>query len=212
MTRDEAEEIAASYLGAERLEHSLSVARLAEIMGISFGLDGDALYIAGALHDIAKRMKHGQQRELALAWHDLHPGHPWSETQALWHAPAAAWLAWSRHGLTDDKILQAIVRHTTGCQGMTRFDDCLYAADFLDPVRVFDEQDDVWPLVERDFDAGLLEMCRGAIESVVKRRRVLDQASVAYYNELLSRLADPTHSPHPFPRLTAEDLRQRGRE
>ena len=74
---------------------------------------------------------------------------------------------------------------------MSRFDECLYAADFLDPVRYFPEQDDVRPLAARDFDAALLAMCRGTISSVVSRQRILDHASVDYYNDLLVRLADP---------------------
>ncbi len=198
MTRTEAEEIARRYLEGPRLEHSFSVASLADSMGDSFGLDRDALYIAGALHDIAKPMDHARQRELALRWHQTHPGSGWSETPALWHASAAAALLTDEYGLDDGRILQAILRHTTGTCGMTRFDECLYAADFLDPVRVFEGQVLVWPLVERDFDAGLLEMCRQTIRSVLERGLNLDQASVGYYNELVGRLSDPGRLPRAF--------------
>ncbi len=198
MIRTEAEVIARQYLEGKRLEHSLSVARLASEFGKSFNLDADALYIAGALHDIAKPMDQERQRALALAWHNAHFESGWSETPALWHAPAAAWVLVHEHGLEDERIIHAILRHTTGVSGMTRFDECLYAADFLDPVRVFEGQAMVWPLVESDFDLGLLEMCRQTIRSVIDRNRLLDQASVAYYNELVSRLADPGHCPEQF--------------
>ncbi|HOG65730.1 MAG TPA: bis(5'-nucleosyl)-tetraphosphatase (symmetrical) YqeK [Spirochaetota bacterium] len=198
MTRHEADAIARSHLEGFRLEHSLSVATLAGEMGRAFGLDDDALSVAGVLHDIAKPMDPDRQRVLALAWHDAQPESVWSETPALWHAPAAAWLLVHEYGLDDQRIVQAIVRHTTGCNGMTRFDECLYAADFLDPVRVFDGQSVVWTLIRTDFDAGLLEMCRQTILSVVERGRTLDQASVAYYNEIAGRLADPGHLPRGF--------------
>ncbi|HPH03488.1 MAG TPA: bis(5'-nucleosyl)-tetraphosphatase (symmetrical) YqeK, partial [Spirochaetota bacterium] len=177
---------------------SLSVASLADSMGDSFGLDRDALYIAGALHDIAKPMDPERQRTLALAWHDAHPESCWSETQALWHAPAAAWILVHEYGLDDQRVVRAILYHTTGCSGMTRFDECLYAADFLDPFRVFEGQSVVWTLVKTDFDAGLLEMCRQTVQSVIERGRNLDQASVSYYNELVGRLADPGHLPRGF--------------
>lgn len=199
MTRSESEKIACHHLAGKRLEHSISVASLAASMGKVFGLDTEALYIAGVLHDIAKTLEQSKQRELALRWYSRHPDSGWSETPALWHALAAAEILVTEYGFTESEILQAILRHTTGERGMSRFDECLYAADFLDPVRSFEGQASVWPLIKRDFDAGLFEMCRQTIQSVLTRGLKLDTASVGYYNELLERLADPKRLPLALP-------------
>jgi len=91
----DAEGIAREYLTGKRLEHSLSVARLAVSMGVALGLpaeDEDALYIAGVLHDIAKGLDGERQCELAERWHSENGLAPPSHNIALWHAPAAAWL------------------------------------------------------------------------------------------------------------------------
>jgi len=191
MTPDDAERAAREYLSGKRLEHSLSVASLAAGLGAALGEDEEALFVAGALHDIAKQLSPEEQRDLAERWHIEEGGAPLSRNPALWHAPAAAWIILYKIGLSDRRISAAAARHTTGCREMSRFDECLYIADFLDPVRRFAAQDSVWPLIETDFDEALLAVCRLTIASVLERRNFLDSASLEYYNELVERLGRP---------------------
>ena len=205
MTRDEAERKAGEYLTGKRLAHSLSTARLAAKIAEALALpahDIEALYIAGALHDIAKEFDDEKQYSLARRWHDDESGasvqdaSPHATAQvsansAIWHAPAAAAIIQYEFCLPDARIARAVARHTTGGRAMTRFDECLYAADFLDPCRPFAEQESVWPLLASDFDEALLAMCRGTIESVLASRAMLDIASVEYYNELIERIRQP---------------------
>jgi HD superfamily phosphohydrolase YqeK len=220
VTRNEAERRAGEYLAGKRLEHSFSVARLASRMGEVLAFpecDVEALYIAGALHDIAKQFDDEKQYDLAGRWYaaadtlSVSQSHSESvsspvacgsmlqsgttslmvQNSALWHAPAAAWIIRYELGIPDHRIAHAAARHTTGCRGMTRFEECLYAADFLDPCRPFAEQASVWRLLERDFDEALLAMCRGSIEGVLANRQLLGAASLEYYNELIERLSRP---------------------
>jgi len=189
MTRAEAEQKAGEYLEGARLRHSLSVAALAMRLGAELGEDEEALGVAGALHDIAKQKPLPEQRELAGRW-CAEEGLPLPNNSAVYHAAASAWIVRHELGIADARIARAVARHAAGGRGMTRFEECVYAADYLDPARPFAAQAAVWPLLA-DFDEALLTMCRQTMVCVMEKREVLDPASLDYHNELVERLAQP---------------------
>ncbi|MDR2733542.1 MAG: bis(5'-nucleosyl)-tetraphosphatase (symmetrical) YqeK [Spirochaetota bacterium] len=187
MTRADAEQRAKEYLAGARLLHSLSVAKLAARFGAALGEDEDALYIAGALHDIAKQKPLSEQRALAERW-CAEEGLPLPNNSAIYHAPASAWIVRHELNLADARIARAVARHAAGGRDMTRFEECVYAADYLDPARPFAAQAAVWPLLAVDFDEALLAMCRQTIQCVMEKRGILDPASPDYHNALVERL------------------------
>jgi len=189
MTRAGAEQRASEYLTGARLAHSLSVACLAARFGADLGEDEDALYIAGALHDIAKQKPPAEQLALAAKWCAVEKL-PLPNNSAVYHAAASAWIVRHDLAVADARIAQAVARHATGGRAMTRFEECVYAADYLDPARPFAAQAAVLPLLA-DFDEALLCMCLQTIQCVMEKRELLDPASVDYYNELAARLQKP---------------------
>lgn len=84
---------------------------------------------AGWLHDALRDAPEATLRQLS-DWPDA--------PAALLHGPAAARRAIAA-GETDDELLEAVTYHTVGCAAWRDLGLALYAADFLEPGRPFDQ-------------------------------------------------------------------------
>jgi nicotinate-nucleotide adenylyltransferase len=132
----------ASYLSEKRLIHSLSVAHLAYAIAVSNQVqDPQKAYIAGALHDIGKRLP----KEEAVAI--LQERYPEALAYPEWayHQWTGAYLATRDFGITDEAILDAIRYHCTGKTHMPPLTKILYSADKIEPTRGYDSK----PLINK---------------------------------------------------------------
>jgi len=103
------EEAARETLSAKRFIHSRNTAFLARDIALRHGLDGDAAYLAGIAHDMAKT---------------LEPG--------LFHGRAAAVLLEERFGIHNKDVLEAVEYHTTGVPGMGKLAKAVFIADKIE--------------------------------------------------------------------------------
>ena len=79
------------------------------------------------------------------------------------HARLGAELARERHGVTDERVLSAIRKHTLGSSAMSRLDAIVYLADTVEPGRTFDERAQLEALAFADLDAAMLATLRATI-------------------------------------------------
>jgi len=103
------EEAARETLSTKRFIHSRNTAFLARDIALRHGLDGDAAYLAGIAHDMAKT---------------LEPG--------LFHGRAAAVLLEERFGIHNKDVLEAVEYHTTGVPGMGKLAKAVFIADKIE--------------------------------------------------------------------------------
>jgi len=103
------EDAAREGLSAKRFIHSRNTAFLARDIALRHGLDGDAAYLAGIAHDMAKT---------------LEPG--------LFHGRAAAVLLEERFGIHNKDVLEAVEYHTTGVPGMGKLAKAVFIADKIE--------------------------------------------------------------------------------
>jgi len=103
------EDAARETLSAKRFIHSRNTAFLARDIALRHGLDGDAAYLAGIAHDMAKT---------------LEPG--------LFHGRAAAVLLEERFGIHNKDVLEAVEYHTTGVPGMGKLAKAVFIADKIE--------------------------------------------------------------------------------
>lgn len=121
-------------VGPRRFAHSLGVAKTAEELARTYGVDENEARIAGLLHDWDKGYDDpgilARAAELDMA---IDP-----ELQAMprvLHGMTAAVALGRAFPCLSPAVLQAIDRHTLGAADMTDLDMVIYIADALEPGR-----------------------------------------------------------------------------
>jgi predicted HD superfamily hydrolase involved in NAD metabolism len=155
-----------------RVEHILGVAQTSLTLASIFGVDLDKAAIAALLHDRAKNLdrekllKLNQDGTFKLTKEDL-------QYPALWHGPAAAWIARDEYDIADPEILDAIEHHTLGHANPSGLLSVLMCADYCEPTRTHDEKHDHLPqmrtLVRQDLKAGLAAVLQSKSEYLISQ-------------------------------------------
>lgn len=127
------EDFVRTALNLERFSHSRNVALHCADLAPRFGLDAEAAWRAGLLHDICKGLSSEDMMELAAR-----DSEPFSAEErakpALLHGRAAAvWLRES--GERDAALLEAVRRHTTGADGIGPLAKIVYLTDKIEVGR-----------------------------------------------------------------------------
>ncbi len=118
----------------KRYAHSLSVAKTAESLAVTYGVDPYLARCAGTLHDWYKVPSNDEQiaraRELGI---DL--GVDLSLVANLLHGIIASRDLPARFPELPAEVWQAIDRHTTGAADMSPLDMVVFVADGIEPLR-----------------------------------------------------------------------------
>ena len=121
-------------LKTKRYNHSVGVMYTAANLAMRYDVPIVKASIAGILHDCAKEMSNGE-----LIKYCKKRGIPLSEDEltnpALIHSKAGAYMAKDRYNIDDEDIINAISFHTTGRPDMTRLEQIIYIADYIEPNR-----------------------------------------------------------------------------
>ncbi len=142
-----------------RYEHSVRVARCAELLARRHRVDSRKARLAGMLHDLARL--YSPERLIAeceargFSIDAAEREHP-----MLLHARLGAAIAREQFGVEDDDVLSAIAKHTTGAGAMSPLDCVVYLADSLEPNRGFPERGALWELALRDLGEATRETKR----------------------------------------------------
>ncbi|HTX58382.1 MAG TPA: bis(5'-nucleosyl)-tetraphosphatase (symmetrical) YqeK [Verrucomicrobiae bacterium] len=152
-----------AHLGqAHRYEHTVRVARCADVLAQRHGLDPRTARLAGMLHDLARL--YPAKRLLAecelrgLSIDPFERDHP-----VVLHARVGACVAQEAFGVHDAGVLSAIAKHTTAAPEMSPLDCIVYLADGLEPARDFPERAELWALAGRDLDAAMRSVLGSSI-------------------------------------------------
>lgn len=134
LKNEEVYRILASCLTPKRYQHTLSVAVTAANLAVVHGIDQKKAYLSGLLHDCAKYLN-GEELvsfcdENAILITDVE-----RKNSALIHGKVGAYFAQTKYGVHDLDVLHAISYHTTGRPAMTRLEQIIYLADYIEPNR-----------------------------------------------------------------------------
>ncbi len=174
----------------KRLAHSLSVARTAERLALTYGADPFLARAAGILHDWEKARSTSEQlaraRELGI---DL--GVELELVHSLLHGMIAARELPARYPELPPAVWHAIAVHTSACADMSALDEVLFVADGIEPLRPRT------PGIERSrslvgkasLDDLFWESFVGGITYVLEGGRYLYPGTIDVYNALAARRA-----------------------
>lgn len=161
------------HLKGEKLAHSFEVEKTAIALAKKYGADINKAGLAGLLHDITKQMDNNTLAEkygiTSLSYKTLH-----GKTAAIYL---------EEHGITSDRaVLNAIKYHTTGKARMSLLDKIIYIADYIEPLRDFEEVEELRILAEESLDKAVLFGLSVTIRHLLDKKSLIEPESVKAYN------------------------------
>lgn len=146
------------------------------------GADPRKAWLAGLLHDYARELSPQEAIYLARRHGILYENQ--ESSIALLHAPLGAILVKDEIGISDEEVLKAIARHTTGCRAMSVLDKVVYLADLIEPGRSFPALDKLRSTAFVDLDDALRLAVDITVSYVLSRGLPLDEQTIALKMEL----------------------------
>ena len=121
-------------LTPKRYLHTLGVAYLSAALAMRHGVNHRVALVAGLLHDCAKHYPDDELQEKCKQLHLDVSEHELRLPQLL-HAPYGAYLAQAEYKITDLNIIHAIRNHTVGRPEMSKLEQIVFLADYMEPER-----------------------------------------------------------------------------
>lgn len=179
-------------LPRSRFEHTLRVAETAVRLADRFGADKEKADLAGILHDYCKYWPDERMRDWILRHHL--PADLLHYNKELWHAPVGAEAVRECLGVTDSEVLDAIRYHTTGRPNMTRLEQVVFLADYIEPGRRFPGVDKVRTAAESDLDRAVLMALDNTIRFLIDRGQKVYPLTLLARNDMLERVSGQNSS------------------
>ena len=117
-----------------RYEHTLGVMYTSGALAMRHEVDLDEALLAGLLHDCAKCYSDDKKFELCEKYNVVLTDMEQQNT-ALIHAKLGAVLAKEKYGVESEDVCQAIATHTTGAPAMSKLQQIVFIADYIEPHR-----------------------------------------------------------------------------
>lgn len=147
-----------------RYEHTLGVMYTAAALAMSHEVDMERALLAGLLHDCAKCYSDEKKLALCKKYH-VHLADIEKKDTALMHARLGAVLAKEKYGIDDDEVCHAISSHTTGAPAMSRLQQIIFIADYIEPHR---DRAGNLDIIRRAAFKNLDEACRLILQDTIK--------------------------------------------
>lgn len=186
------------YLTEKRYAHTLAVEKEADRLGeIYLPEERVRLRAAALLHDITKKEDYERQLQICVDF-GIISSDDQLKTPEVYHALTGSLVARRDFpGYTDDEILTAIARHTTGSPDMTLFDAIIYLADYIEETRTVEVCKELrsyfWDRTECGDDkfdilfGTLIKSFDQTIEHLIKKNNLIDENTVGARNACIGR-------------------------
>lgn len=180
LTRKELVEKLHQALRDQRFHHVLRVEQTAIQLAKANDVDVEKASIAGLCHDYAKQRSDDDFIKAIKDYH-LDPDLlNWGN--AIWHGIVGAEMVKHELGVWDEDILNAIRHHTTGWPTMTKLEQVIYMADYIEPGRDFDEVHTARKLTAKNLQVGVAYQTEQTLMFLVERDLPVYPATILTYN------------------------------
>ncbi|QBO36767.1 HD domain-containing protein [Periweissella cryptocerci] len=164
-----------------RFEHVLRVEakalEFAEHLGVK---DFEQVSVAALVHDYAKERSAEEFQQVIVAKH-LDPDLlNWGN--AIWHGVVGAEMIHDELQVTDEDILNAVRRHTTGDVFMTTLDKIIYMADYIEDGRDFPGVDEVREVTFNNIDEGVAWQTGHTLNYLMAKQALIYPKTILTYN------------------------------
>lgn len=174
-------------LSLARYHHSLSTSRVASQLATRYDLNPMKALVAGLLHDCAKALTPGQQRDY-IERNNIHLDEVEFKEPGLWHGPIGEVMAKEAFGIEDHDILKAIRIHSIGSSQMSLVTKIVYVADYVEPYRSFKGRGEIARLALKNLDLAALYVLNHKLTHLLHKRTLIHPNSIKARNMLLRRI------------------------
>ena len=147
-------------------------------------------YIAGLLHDCAKCVPDTVKLEECNRY-GIEVTEFEKNSLYLLHAKLGAYYAKELYHIEDASICSAIYWHTTGHAGMTKLEEIVYIADYIEPYRNHAQNlDTIRQLAFMDLERAIYQVTKDTLAYLEKKGGSIDPATVQtyeYYQNLVKK-------------------------
>ena len=173
-----------------RYRHTLGVADTSACLAMRYGVDMQKAYIAGLLHDCAKCVPDTVKLEECNRY-GIEVTEFEKNSLYLLHAKLGAYYAKELYHIEDASICSAIYWHTTGHAGMTKLEEIVYIADYIEPYRNHAQNlDTIRQLAFTDLEKAIYQVTKDTLAYLKKKGGSIDPATMQtyeYYQKLVEK-------------------------
>ncbi len=173
-----------SMMKAKRFAHVKGTEEAAVSLATIWGENPDYARRAAILHDCTKYFTLSEHLAICAAY-NVELDEMEKKSAKMLHSKSGAALAQYLFGEAPE-ICQAIACHTTGRAGMTKFEQILYLADYMEPTRDFDGVDELRQLAFSDLDKAMLYGLETTMQELKEKEAPIHQNTLdalAYFRE-----------------------------
>ena len=175
-TKEEIESLQ-SMLSFKRYQHSHNVYKTAMTIAKAWEknnpVDRKNLAWAALFHDCAKDLSKDEQKSL-MQDGSLLFGQELAEKKKLLHAPLGAKILSLRYGINDPDVLMSVAYHPTGHPDFPWIGWIVYAADYLEPGRIyFEDREKIFDVVCKNPIDGLRSLSQLKMDSVMQQGKTI---------------------------------------
>lgn len=185
-TRDELITILAEALSESRFQHVLRVEAKALELAENFAVtDLEKVSVAALVHDYAKERSDKEFKQVIVDKHLDQDLLNWGNY--VWHGIVGAEMVHDELEITDEDILNAMRRHTTGAPFMTIFDKLIFMADYIEDGRDFPGVEEVRTVTFKDLDAGVVWQVVHTLTYLLGKQTSIHPQTIKTYNAFVAK-------------------------
>lgn len=180
MTRSELINRLKKALKNRRFQHVLRVEKTAIELAAQYGVDIEKASIAGLCHDYAKQ-RPDEDFIAEIKKKGLNPL-LLDYGNAIWHGVVGAELIKDELGIWDEDILNAVRHHTTGAPVMTKLEQVIYMADYIEPGRDFAGAKKARVITAANLQAGVAYQTKHTLAYLIENGKPVYPKTIDTYN------------------------------
>ena len=180
MTRSELIDRLKKALKNKRFQHVLRVEKTAIELAAQYGVEIEKASIAGLCHDYAKQ-RPDEDFIAEIKKKGLNPL-LLDYGNAIWHGVVGAELIKDELGIWDEDILNAVRHHTTGAPVMTKLEQVIYMADYIEPGRDFVGVKKARVITAANLQAGVAYQTKHTLAYLIENGKPVYPKTIDTYN------------------------------
>ncbi|GAT91205.1 bis(5'-nucleosyl)-tetraphosphatase (symmetrical) YqeK [Apilactobacillus kunkeei] len=181
LSREELIEKLKNALTQSRFEHVLRVEQMAIELAKKNDVDVEKASVAGLCHDYAKQrpdddfiqlIKKFRLDDLLLQYGN-----------AIWHGEVGYLMVQNELGVTDINILNSIKHHTTGATYMSKLEQIVYMADYIEMGRDFPGVEEAREITFNNLADGVAYQTKHTLQYLISANKPIYPKTIDTYNE-----------------------------
>ncbi|MCH4170610.1 MAG: bis(5'-nucleosyl)-tetraphosphatase (symmetrical) YqeK [Lactobacillus sp.] len=163
-----------------RFAHVQRVAATAEKLAQKYGADVTRARVAGIVHDYAKDLPDEAFKQVILS-QQLDPA-LLGYNNGIWHGVVGTYFIQRDLQIYDGAILSAVAKHTIGAPKMSKLDQIIFIADFIEPGRDFPGVDAARQAAETSLAAGVAFELAQTLNFLASKKQKIYPKTIDSYN------------------------------